>query len=738
MPLALLAILALGLGGGALALGHKSAPPPATPLTMGKWYKVTLKASGLGGKTDALAAAFKTQGFFAPAILVSGPSDASAIGFFQGATGTHLTAPAPWSLVGVQEVNAPPQSTQALLTPPVLDPNLPAPTAQAVTAALNLEKVSAALSEFSSTLLPEFPAAAAILKTHAALLTIPSTATSGNAHDLGTNEGLTLGQSKASPNGKVKLTLLKNGDLQLLGPKGLLWASGTANKGVTHLWMGWDGNLRLQTAKDVVQWQNGTGGYKSAHASVQDDGNFVVYADAGNNRADEIWDTGTYGLKKGSLKGAGTVHDHHDHGPLGALASFASDASNTIASAAHDVGHFASDVAHDAGAVASALGSVVKAASGADLITSIGTAFLQGKSLGEIFKAGAGALASDVQKIAPYVESVIAVIPGIGSETASAIALGVALAEGKNITDAAIDALAAQLPGGALANEAFKAAKEIAKGIVQGKPLDAIAMNFVKDHVPAGPAQQALDGALALAHGKSLADAGLTALSGLRAYVPKGPLQNAFDSGMSLAHGQSLQQAGFNAVKDLLPGDAASQSLAFAKNMAGKGIAPITNVLEGSLKSELTKLGPGVSDAVHKAVGQIVSNPILAQLSSGNLAKKLALAEPIARAALASVSVPPKAVTAKAPAAKTMVLVKTARMQRLLPGPVSKPKVALATVKLTLKLGPTAMLQGAAAQSAAGNTAKAEDMAKSALLVRRAQLVAHYLGWAQAAPPGAA
>ncbi|HEY5243313.1 MAG TPA: hypothetical protein VIJ22_17655, partial [Polyangiaceae bacterium] len=49
---------------------------------------------------------------------------------------------------------------------------------------------------------------------------------------------------------------------------------------------------------------------------------------------------------------------------------------------------------------------------------------------------------------APYVESVVALIPGVGGMCASCIAVGVGVAEGESIDQIVVDAAAAQIPGG--------------------------------------------------------------------------------------------------------------------------------------------------------------------------------------------------------------------------------------------------------------------------------------------------
>jgi hypothetical protein len=141
-----------------------------------------------------------------------------------------------------------------------------------------------------------------------------------------------------------------------------------------------------------------------------------------------------------------------------------------------------------------------------------------------------------INEVAPYAQTIVQVVPGVGQGVSGAIAGALALANGKNITTALKDAVKSSLPGGPAAKAAF----DLAEAAVQGKPLDAIALAAL----PIPDAQkklvaQGLATAKDLAHGKRL-DAALlnTALAALPADVKK-----AVTVGMAVAHGQVLQAA---------------------------------------------------------------------------------------------------------------------------------------------------------------------------------------------------
>ena len=72
-----------------------------------------------------------------------------------------------------------------------------------------------------------------------------------------------------------------------------------------------------------------------------------------------------------------------------------------------------------------------------------------------------------VHEIAPYVQTVIAFVPGIGPVASAAIGGGLALAEGQPVDEIVAAAIAGALPGGPF----VKAAYDMGKDIIQHKPV---------------------------------------------------------------------------------------------------------------------------------------------------------------------------------------------------------------------------------------------------------------------------
>ncbi len=149
-------------------------------------------------------------------------------------------------------------------------------------------------------------------------------------------------------------------------------------------------------------------------------------------------------------------------------------------------------------------------------------AFLDaGKNQVQIFKS-----------VAPYAQMGLSFIPGIGTGVSAAIGAGLALANGKRLTDALVAGMCGAIPGGPLVQKAAEIGLNSAVGLVQGKRWDAIALDELRKQLPGGDlAKMAFDTGLALAQGKKLQDAGMSAISGaVEKLVPNSPLaQGAFE-----------------------------------------------------------------------------------------------------------------------------------------------------------------------------------------------------------------
>lgn len=158
-----------------------------------------------------------------------------------------------------------------------------------------------------------------------------------------------------------------------------------------------------------------------------------------------------------------------------------------------DIGHAISkipvvgDIAHIAGeAVAAPFNLVKNIASGERLDHAL-----------------VGALKDQVQivkDVAPYAETVVSLVPGIGTGVAAMIGAGAALAEGKGIDEIGKAAIKGALPGGPAAAAVFDTAAKIAGG----ENVTKAALESARNLVPAGPLQKAFDIGTAVATGEKL------------------------------------------------------------------------------------------------------------------------------------------------------------------------------------------------------------------------------------------
>jgi hypothetical protein len=104
-----------------------------------------------------------------------------------------------------------------------------------------------------------------------------------------------------------------------------------------------------------------------------------------------------------------------------------------------------------------------------------------------------------VRAVAPYVQQVLSFVPGVGTGAAAAIAAGVALSEGRTITEAVIAATKAAVPGGIAGQAAFGSALSL----MSGKNVKDVALDAARAALPPS-AQKAFDVGVALGHGKNI------------------------------------------------------------------------------------------------------------------------------------------------------------------------------------------------------------------------------------------
>lgn len=236
------------------------------------------------------------------------------------------------------------------------------------------------------------------------------------------------------------------------------------------------------------------------------------------------------------------------------------------------------------------LGTIAKAATSLALLPAAAASqLLQGRRIDHIAVDQFKSAISNVRTLAPYVQTIVSFVPGVGTGLSAGLGGALALAQGQNITQALEAAVKSSIPGGAIAQAAFS----VASGVMQGKPIDQIAINALpisqqqKDLL-----QRGLGAAKDLAAGKRV-DAVLLDQA-LHSLPPQ--LQKAVQIGTAIGHAKNLQSAL----------GAAAQGAAQLASHYGNGVKAAQAFAQG-VRS------PAVINALHQAqsaktaLSQIVS-----------------------------------------------------------------------------------------------------------------------------------
>lgn len=218
----------------------------------------------------------------------------------------------------------------------------------------------------------------------------------------------------------------------------------------------------------------------------------------------------------------------------------------------------------------------------------------------------AAPLVSVVKAIAPFAQTALSFVPGVGTVVNGAIAAGSALAQGKSITQALIDTAAAAIPGGPLAKQAFTTGVNI----IKGQNITTAALDAVRNQIPGGLAAKA-----------------------------------AFDTAVALAHGQSVQQAALGAAKQVaqsavstVAGQARSQGMSIFDQLSPVATRALSSVGPQIIRSAASRALPSLLPSSVKNVAQAILNrPELRALPIADLARRMNVTEHDARNGVASV-----------------------------------------------------------------------------------------------------
>jgi hypothetical protein len=160
---------------------------------------------------------------------------------------------------------------------------------------------------------------------------------------------------------------------------------------------------------------------------------------------------------------------------------------------------------------------------------------------------------------------VLSGVPGVGQGISAGIGGALALASGQPINEALMAAVRSAVPGGPMAQSAFS----VAADVVQGKPVDVVALNAL----PIGPTEKAallrgLSAAKQLAAGQRVDQVLID--QAMRSLPPAA--QKAVQVGVALAHAKTLQQATKSAASGAMALASANSAGVRAAQAYAKGI----------------------------------------------------------------------------------------------------------------------------------------------------------------------
>lgn len=183
-----------------------------------------------------------------------------------------------------------------------------------------------------------------------------------------------------------------------------------------------------------------------------------------------------------------------------------------------------------------------------------------------------------VKEIAPYVQTVLSFVPVVGTGINAGLGAGLALAQGKPITEALLAGVKGALPGGPLAAAAF----DVASAAVRGKPILDVALSAIplqgqqKQLLTAG-----LKAAAQIAQGKRVDQALMNQADAAMSLLPA-DAQKALKIGLALGKGQVLQAAA--QASSMIPGAALSSTLKHVSPQA-MGAISLANKTLGVIKT---------------------------------------------------------------------------------------------------------------------------------------------------------
>lgn len=364
--------------------------------------------------------------------------------------------------------------------------------------------------------------------------TVPASTPSSK---LSPGQSLSRGESLVSPNSVFRFKFQSDGNLVLLRQDFPIWHANTQNQGGSLLVQQTDGNLVLYTPENVALWATMTMGHPTAFFQMQDDGNAVSY-----EGITPLWETRTWG---GS---------YHDEGKswLESIATTVGRPFAELAKGASEAWSEVTEFVGDIPIIGPALHGVFVIAGGPFSFTA---AIVEGERLDKALIKDLRDKITAIREVAPYVQTVMSFIPGIGTGVAAAIGAGLALAQGRPIDEALLEGVRSGIPGGPIARAAFTVTVAAASGknLIKAAGEAGIEALNLPPEAKKG-LEKALNVAYQAAQGENIP---LAVLNEARDYMPSPEAKQAFDVAVAMAQGKKLQDTLLDALQNATPAEKA-------------------------------------------------------------------------------------------------------------------------------------------------------------------------------------
>lgn len=152
---------------------------------------------------------------------------------------------------------------------------------------------------------------------------------------------------------------------------------------------------------------------------------------------------------------------------------------------------------------------------------------------------------ANVKAVAPYAQTVIGLVPGIGQSINAGLGAGLALAGGQPLSKALLAGIKGALPGGMIAQAAF----DVGQSAIEGKPITSIGLSALP--IPTDQKKAialGLDAAARIAKGERVDKAILVQAESAMLMLPP-EARTGLNLGIAVAQGKNLQKIALKSIQ---------------------------------------------------------------------------------------------------------------------------------------------------------------------------------------------